>query len=294
MNAADHMTKGRRMSTSRRAITVALLASLALLAFVACIAFLPALVIRVDIGSSRVKTMSATEYATAVNSIGGSLLQGIAGAAVLTSAYGAWRQLSHNIQAGRSQRELDRLGQITDRFGRSVEQLGSTNDSVRLGGIYAFDRIAAESPDDRDPIVNLLAAYVRKESPWPPGPSARCPADDPIDQVPPLRVRAVDVQAALTVLCRWGPKVDSSDYWPTVDLSDADLRMANLSGGSLWRVRLNGANLARANLVKADLRGADLTETILLETDFQDAVYDETTWWPQGFDPAAAGLSIAP
>jgi DNA-directed RNA polymerase subunit L len=82
-----------------------------------------------------------------------------------------------------------------------------------MGGIYAFDRIARESPDDRDSIVNLLAAYIRKESPWPPRPSASYPAEHPMDQVPPLRVRAIDAQVALTVLCRWGPKADSSEYW---------------------------------------------------------------------------------
>lgn len=282
------------MARSRRSLIVVLIGTLASLSFLACVVFLPALVIRVDIGTARMKTMSATEYATAVSSIRSSLLQGIAGAAVLASAFAAWRQLSHNIQASRSQRELDRLGQITERFVRSVEQLGSVNDAVRLGGIYSFDRIAAESPDDREAVVNLLAAYIRRESPWPPDPSSAYPANHPIDQVPPLRVRAVDVQAALTVLCRWGPKAGSSDHWPTADLSNADLRMGNLSGGSLWRVRLNASNLARGNLTKADLRGADLTEAVLLETDFQDSIDDETTWWPDGFDPAGAGLSSAP
>lgn len=269
----------------RKSFVAIFVAILALAVLLACLVFLPALVARVDIGSSRVKTMSAIEYATVLNNIRSSLLQGIAGAAVLASAYGAWRQLNHNILVSRSQRELDRQGQITERFGRSVEQLGSTNQSIRMGAIYAFDRIASESPDDRNSIVNLLAAYIREESPWPPRSSASYPADHPTEQVPPLRVRAVDVQTALTVLCRWGPKVNSSDYWPTVDLSNADLRMGNMSGGSLWRVRLNGSNLARANLTKADLRGADLTETVLLETALQDAVYDETTWWPDGFDP---------
>lgn len=94
----------------------------------------------------------------------------------------------------------------------------------------------------------------------------------------------------MTVLCRWGPKAGSSDHWPTVDLSNADLRMGNLSGASLWRVRLNGSNLARGNLTKADLRGADLTGAVLLETDLKDTVHDETTWWPDGFDPVVAGL----
>lgn len=131
------------MARPRRSLTVVLLGILASFAFLAYFVFLPALVVRVDIGAARVKAMSATEYATTVSGIRSSLLQGIAGAAVMASAYAAWRQLSHNIEASRSQRELDRLGQITERFGRSVEQLGSANAAVRLGGIYAFDRLAS-------------------------------------------------------------------------------------------------------------------------------------------------------
>ena len=110
------------MPRSRESFTVVLVAILILLLFLACVALLPALVIRVDVGSSRVSAMSASEYAAAVNSIRSSLLQGLAGVAVLFSAYGAWRQLGHNIEVSRSQRTLDRLGQISERFGRSVPQ----------------------------------------------------------------------------------------------------------------------------------------------------------------------------
>jgi hypothetical protein len=63
-----------------------------------------------------------------------------------------------------------------------------------LGGIYEIDRIARESEWDRRAIVNVLAAYVREHSPWPPGETAIYSADRRISDVPPLRVRVVDVQ----------------------------------------------------------------------------------------------------
>ena len=275
------------MTTMRRTLRIVVIVGLAVALLVATVVFFPALVLRIDLGVARTRMMTPPEYATAVNNVRGSLLQALGGVAVLASAYGAWRQLSHTIQANRDQRHLDRQGQITERFGRSVEHLGSEAGSVRLGGIYGLDRIAAESPDDRDAIANLLAAYIRRESPWPPPTDSAHPADHPIDQVPPLRVRAVDVQAALTVLGRWGPAPGSSAHWPTLDLSDADLRMGNLTNAHLWRVRLTGSNLASANLRNADLRGTDLTGTVLTEVDFDGAVHDETTWWPDDFDPAA-------
>src|SRR4051812_24926990 len=43
---------------------------------------------------------------------------------------------------------LNRAGQLTERFTRAIDQLGSTSLDVRLGGIYALERIARDSADD--------------------------------------------------------------------------------------------------------------------------------------------------
>ena len=52
-------------------------------------------------------------------------------------------------------------GQITDRYTKAVEQLASPAVDVRLGGIYALQRLAADSPRDRSTVRNVLAAFVR-------------------------------------------------------------------------------------------------------------------------------------
>src|SRR5437763_9967495 len=57
---------------------------------------------------------------------------------------------------------LNRRGQITDRFTRAVDQLGNEKLDVRLGGIYALERLARESRDDHAAIVEILTAYVRE------------------------------------------------------------------------------------------------------------------------------------
>jgi hypothetical protein len=57
---------------------------------------------------------------------------------------------------------LSREGHITDRFTRAIDQLGSTALDVRLGGIYALERIA--SPDRLCARACSLAA---KETPTP-------------------------------------------------------------------------------------------------------------------------------
>ncbi len=59
---------------------------------------------------------------------------------------------------------LSRAGQITERFTRAIDQLGSEELDVRLGGIYALERIARDSKHDHPQIVEVLTAYVREHS----------------------------------------------------------------------------------------------------------------------------------
>ena len=56
----------------------------------------------------------------------------------------------------------------TDLFTRAIDQLGSEKMEVRLGGIYALERIARDSQKDKGPILEVLTAYVRQNAPWPP------------------------------------------------------------------------------------------------------------------------------
>jgi hypothetical protein len=59
---------------------------------------------------------------------------------------------------------LNRAGQLTDRFTRAIEQLGHKKLDVRLGGIYALERIAEDSKRDRPQVVEVLTAYVREHA----------------------------------------------------------------------------------------------------------------------------------
>ena len=61
-------------------------------------------------------------------------------------------------------------GHITDRYTKAIEQLGKLdgdkpNIEIRLGAIYALERIARDSPRDHWTIMEVLTAYVRQNSP---------------------------------------------------------------------------------------------------------------------------------
>ena len=209
------------------------------------------------------------------------LLQGLGGLAVLVGVFFSYRQLQHNrrqlehsIQASREQHELDRQGQITERLTRAVDQLGHERVDVRLGGIYALERIANDSPRDQAPVAEVLSAFVRGHAPWPPARKEQPPADAPLDAARPLREWAPDAQAALTVLGRC-ERPRSWARW--LDLTNTDLRHAllgeaNLQHTDLTGARLQGADLYRAQLQGAKLVGARLQAAYLVDAQLHDAI----------------------
>ena len=75
------------------------------------------------------------------------------------------------------------------------------------------------------------------------------------------------------------------------DLREADLSGADLSGADLRGADLSGADLREADLSGADLSGADLRGADLSGADLREADADKWTRWPDGFNPAAAGVS---
>lgn len=196
-------------------------------------------------------------------------------------AAGALIYTARNFRLSRETFKLTERGQVTDRYTKAIDQLGSDKLDVRIGGIYALKRIAQDSTEDHRAVMEVLAAFVREQSrrQWPP-PERR--PDTPPGQVPEKRPRP-DVQVAITVIgCR--PRRDPE----VIDLSGADLTSADLSGmdfigANLSGANLSGANFNRAKFARADLRradlsraklgGADLTGAILMEADLTGAEF---------------------
>jgi hypothetical protein len=83
------------------------------------------------------------------------LLQAMAGLLLIAGAVATWRQV-----------QISRETQITERFSRAVEQLGSDNEDRRVGGIYTLERVAKDSHRDRRIVQAVIAAYVRRHAPW--------------------------------------------------------------------------------------------------------------------------------
>ncbi len=182
----------------------------------------------------------------------------VATAAVAVAAF--WYSRSTNqatIDAAKdsTDKTLDaaREAQFPDRYSKAIEQLGSDNMDVRLGGIYALEGIAVDSARHHPTVMEVLAAFIREHSreQWP------VPGSD--DAAVPERTTRPDVQAALTVIGRR----DAARDRRRIDLHGADLIRANLTRANLTRANLDHAFLAGANLIRAILTGANLARAML-------------------------------
>jgi hypothetical protein len=220
----------------------------------------------------------AKELYKARNDLRGILVQVLAGGLVATGLVFTARTLA-----------LNRSGQVTERFTRAVDQLGQRETGkldVRLGGIYALERIARDSAADLPTVVEVLCAHVREYSPWPPRLPGQGRADltpEQVRELPDLQTRASDLQAVLTVLGRLPDTYPSRSGRARAAkpvhriLTHTDLRRANLGGANLKEADLGGANLEGAilthtDLRRANLRGAHLEGAILFNANLEGAI----------------------
>ena len=157
--------------------------------------------------------------------------------------------------------ELTEQGQVTDRYTKAIEQLGSEKLDVRIGGTYALERVARDSEKDHPTVMEVLAAFIREHS------HEQWPKSQSHDARTPDRQTRPDVQAALTVIGRRDVKRDKQP----IDLSGADLTRADLTGVDLTDAHLTSARLVHADLTKAKLTGAHLNGAHLNGADLSGA-----------------------
>ena len=204
------------------------------------VAAVPEMKDRIDLGSKSRQTLA----------------QILGGAALLVGLY-------FTSQTLRTTQE----GQITDRFTKAITQLGDNNLAVRLGGIYALERIARDSESDHRSVMEVLTAFVREYShgraipPW-----AWVSMLFVKDRLLEDRAKSqppADIQAILTVIGRRTRTFKNGEVQPL------DLHNTNLQGALLEGAQLQGAYLADAQLQGANLRHAQLQDASLKSAQLQ-------------------------
>jgi hypothetical protein len=196
---------------------------------------------------------------------------------------------------------LNREGHLTDRFRGAVEQLGHSAIDVRIGGIYALERLLRESAVDHQPIVEVLGAFVRNHAQQ--NGTRNAHPDWQRGSGPPkgIPMLASDVQTALTVLgrrpvrkelpalnlvatdlrraylhgLRFSGAVMNDAWFDFSDLGEADLSGCHLKGATFNHTWMRAADLGGARLKDADFRFAYLREAKLSSIEVSSANFNE-------------------
>ncbi|MER7973751.1 pentapeptide repeat-containing protein [Streptomyces sp. NPDC096080] len=184
---------------------------------------------------------------------------------------------------------LTQRGQVTERFTKALERLGSAEMYVRIGGLLALEQIVQDAPGQAEHATQVLKAFVRDRAARGAAPSlpvarslriaeARRAARGRggVASIPAASVRArpdADVQQALTALIgpptqpgghpddsiwEWNGGSEHVDSGRKIDLGDLNLAGANFHRADLCGVRLDGADLSGARMTRAYLQGASL------------------------------------
>ncbi len=256
-------------------------------------------------------------------------------AAVFGAVFLTWRTVVAHWQARASQEQASvaRESHYTTLFTKAVEQLGTTrevvetstiigsssgpvprienktrtepNIEVRLGAIYALERIAHDSERDHWPIMEVLCAYVRKNA----GDGESIPEHFDFNEdneeleaeiianderaaisdrlksirgwVANLDFPRSDIQAALTVIGRrsegrraWeaqraGDPSSPGDY--RLDFRNANLQKADIQGLFFERANFRGAKLDGALVRRCHLADAILNAAQIANANFEHA-----------------------
>jgi hypothetical protein len=193
-----------------------------------------------------------------------------------------------NAEIANENARIAEQGQVTERFTRAVEQLGSKELPVRLGAVYALEQIIMDSEGYHWSIVEILSAYVR----------FRCPLDapDPVttnDNVPILM--KPDVQAALSAIGR--RNISRDPPGKRINLASCCILGANLDDASLvnasfFRSSLRGGSMRGTDFEGVDFGFASLDNQEAAGANFQDALFTSTKF--SGTDMRSAkGLTAA-
>ena len=230
---------------------------------------------------------------------------------VVAIVLAVWRSRVAARQASAAQRQADTAQQdlLNERYEKGAEMLGSDVLAIRLGGIYALQRLAEEHPRQYHvQVMQLFCAFAlnptRDADQAEVGRRRATRSDrrslsgadieealrvwlEDTDFVRNLVIDSAlreDVQAVMRAIgarsktardlegaVRFRVDLDGADL-SGASLHDSDLSRVSLNGADLRRVSFLGANLSSAQLNQADLSGAMLMGADLSEAELSDAI----------------------
>lgn len=149
------------------------------------------------------------------------------------------------------------------------------NLEVRIGSIYALERIALDSARDHIQIMEIFCAYIRENAPM----NSLGVSEPDIVERPKLRI---DIQAVISVIGRrnkrqieleWANKYRLDLRY--TNLSGGDFRHGNFSGALFHLSRLEAASFDHAILIGTQFNSCLLNHSKFLRAELRGTIFNE-------------------
>lgn len=200
------------------------------------------------------------------------LAQFVAGYVVIVGLVVTWEQLNENrkqfvitSQIATEELLLSKQSRLSDRYFKSSEMLGDSNEAIRISGVLALKHIAIEDAKNfKHVVIDLLSTLIK---------SKRNKAII-LDGVP----ISSDIINCILVI----GELNNGENNSIPDLTRINIRNADISSNNLCFLNFSNSEMREVNFNHCDLNSVNFTETKLDEARFinaklMDAIFKDSS-----------------
>lgn len=193
------------------------------------------------------------------------LTAGAATGALMTLLYAQRKQLLAE-EVARDEKTDAIEKRTTDLYVKGVEQLGSNSPIIRLGGVFALERLGEGEPALRDTIIDLFCAVLRD-----------LPVCSDAQSGQHALVREITQTAIHDHLAKDSPYAYHKTYWPVHGINLVGVHFHYLNLDSIWTDTVQMDSIVvheRTTMRSGKIRGLSLDDT-----EFRgDVKFDDSQW----------------
>lgn len=185
--------------------------------------------------------------------------------------------------------------EVTERIlEKAITKLASDSMEIRLNGIYALEKIAKVSDEYSWPIIEILAAFIKKRIPRNKSQELESFERKSFEARFSIE-RKEDVEAAFGVIGRreisYGKEFDTRLDLRSINLEDITLRSMNLYRANFSNSNLRGTTFINVNFYEALFLNIDAQKAEFRDCNFElslsfDSNFSDTSFHDSNFDSA--------
>lgn len=162
--------------------------------------------------------------------------------------------MEKQVKSSNKNNKIAEKGQVQQRFRDAIDQLGSAEEPVRLGGIYSLHHLAKDSKEYVNSVFEILCSYIREKTT-----QTNYKRESP----------SIEIQAIIDLLFREkSERIVYSGLKPNLlkaNLCGADIENAQFINGDLMYVDFSNCNASKANFTGSNISLSNFEKAFLYD-----------------------------